>query len=124
MSADSDATIVHLVERLRADPDGSGVVWSLDDDGAEVNVNLVRLEAEAEIATHVNREVDVVIIVVAGSGWLGLEGHTQTLTRSVLALLPKGTPRSVLAGPDGIAYVTVHRRRAPLGITGIPSRQR
>jgi quercetin dioxygenase-like cupin family protein len=106
---------VRLLDRLAAAIGGSGVVWSAEDAG-ELNVNLVRLEPGASIDAHVNREVDVVIIVIDGMGRLEVGDLGQPLSGSVLAVVPKGARRSVRAGADGLAYVTVHRRRGPLGI--------
>jgi hypothetical protein len=62
-----------------------------------------------------------VILVLAGSGrmWLGDDEHR--LTPHVLALAPRGIARSIAAGRDGITYVTVHRRREPMGIGRAPA---
>jgi len=111
------ATVVRLDERLRADPSGSGVHWALEGDH-DLNVNLVHLDSGSGIDTHDNRDVDVVMIVLEGSGRLCLDSTDHALAPHVLAVIPKGTERSISAGPDGLSYLTVHRRRAALGIAG------
>lgn len=111
-------TVVNLRERLAADPSGSGVRWTLDPVG-DLNVNLVRLDPDAGVETHVNREVDVVLVVVDGSGRLELERTGHDLVPEVLACIPKGTERSIRAGSRGLSYLTMHRRRPPLDISGV-----
>lgn len=113
------APFVRLLEHLETATGVSGVVWSADDTG-DLNVNLVQLEPGSTIAAHVNREVDVAIVVVDGTGWLEIDDDVQPLAASVLAVVPKGRRRSVRAGPRGVAYVTVHRRRGALGIRPPP----
>lgn len=111
----SSPTVVPLDERLRTDPNGDGVHWTLEGDG-DLNVNLVHLDPGSGVETHGNREVDVVVIVLEGNGRLCLDGTDHALAPNVLAVIPKGTERSISAGLDGLSYLTVHRRRAPLGI--------
>lgn len=94
----------------------SGAVWSLPH-GGDLDANLVHLRPGDSVAGHVNPDVDVLIVVRAGSGELEIDGRAHRLGREVLALIPAGTSRTVMAGDSGLAYLSVHRRRAPLGIT-------
>lgn len=106
-----------LVADLGADPSRSGgAVWSLPH-GGDLDANLVRLAPGQEIGAHVNREVDVLIVVHGGDGEIVVDDRRQPLWADHLALVPKGSMRSILAGDTGIAYLSVHRRRGPLGIT-------
>src|SRR5690606_10932754 len=95
---------------------GNGVHWTLAA-SSELNANLVRLDPGAEMGAHRNDEVDVLVVVLAGSGHLVSDTRTVTLAAGVVAHVGKGTTRSLHAGDDGLAYLTVHRRRAPLTIT-------
>lgn len=98
--------------------DGDGVQWTLGD-AADLNANLVHLEPGSGIGEHVNDEVDVLVVVLDGSGTAAVDGSTPaTLGPQVLALLPKGSRRRIDAGPDGLRYLSVHRRRGPLRIRG------
>jgi mannose-6-phosphate isomerase-like protein (cupin superfamily) len=108
-------TVVPLTERLGSTA-GDGVHWTLEGEG-DLNVNLVHLEPGSSIGTHCNHDVDVVLIVVEGSGKVRCDGLDQALADKVLAVIPKGVERSIRAGPDGLSYLTVHRRRDSLGIT-------
>lgn len=112
--------VVQLGEMLNADPAGDGVHWSLDA-ASDLNVNLAHLDTDSRVAPHTNPELDVVIIVLAGTGTLRLDGTDHDLAPHILALAAKGTERSITAGPSGLTYLTVHRRRGPLGITSSPA---
>jgi quercetin dioxygenase-like cupin family protein len=111
----SSERVFRLDDTLRTDLNGDGVHWTLEGD-SDLNVNLVHLDPGSGVETHANREVDVVVIVVEGNGRLCLDGTDHALAPNVLAVIPKGIERSVSAGPDGLSYLTVHRRRAGLGI--------
>jgi mannose-6-phosphate isomerase-like protein (cupin superfamily) len=96
--------------------DGDGVHWTLEAPG-ELNVNLVHLDAGHEIGEHVSEMVDVVIIVLAGRGQLTTDGRSTALTPHVVAHVPRSSRRSVrAAADDGLDYLSIHRRRGPLGI--------
>jgi quercetin dioxygenase-like cupin family protein len=99
-----------------ADTSGrSGVVWSLPH-GGDLDVNLVHLQPDESIGAHVNDEVDVVMTVIAGRGRVTIDDTSHELRREVLVAVPKGARREILAGADGITYLSIHRRRQPLGI--------
>lgn len=103
-------TVVHL----GALPgDGDGVMWSLAD-SPELNVNLVRLTPGSTIGSHVNTDVDVVLVVLAGGGTVVVAGTPYTLEGSTLAYVPRFREREVRAGGQGLTYVSLHRRRGPL----------
>jgi quercetin dioxygenase-like cupin family protein len=99
---------------------GGGVVWTLDDPD-DLNVNVVRLAAGGAVGEHTNREVDVVLVVVGGGGDVAVDGAASAVAAPAVVHVPKGSSRSVTAGADGMAYVTVHRRRGPLTIGGARS---
>lgn len=92
------------------DAPGDGVHWTLPAEG-DLNANLVRLEPGHGIGEHVNDEVDVLLVVLAGAGEARVDGAPVVLARDQVVLLPSGSRRSIEAGPAGLAYVTVHRRR-------------
>lgn len=96
----------------------SGAVWSLT--SADLNVNLVRFAAGEGVEPHVNDEVDVLGIVVAGEGALVLEGREEPLRNGVAFFIPKGARRAIRATTAELVYITCHRRRAAL----LPTRAR
>lgn len=105
---------------LGRDAAGRGPVWTLASD--DLNANLLVFGAGEGVAEHVNREVDVLLIGVAGEGrvTIGDGAHTLHAGRAILA--PKGERRSTLAVSERFAYLTCHRRRAGL-IPSIGPRQ-
>jgi hypothetical protein len=74
------------------------------------------------VETHRNLEVDVVILVLEGDGWLWLGDDEHRLGPRVLALAPRGCSRSIAAGREGITYLSLHRRRIPFGIGAAPGK--
>jgi quercetin dioxygenase-like cupin family protein len=101
---------------------GSGVHRSLTD-GEDLHANLVHLDPDGSMPAHVNDELDVLVVVLAGTGTLVLEGAVHDLDPPCAVLVPRGSERAVRAGADGLDYLTVHRRRGPLGIRARPPRR-
>jgi mannose-6-phosphate isomerase-like protein (cupin superfamily) len=96
--------------------EGDGVHWTLDASG-DLNVNLVHLDAGHAIGENVNDEVDVVMVVLAGRGRLTVDSRPTDLTPHVVAYVPRASLRSVhAADAEGLDYLSIHRRRGPLGI--------
>lgn len=112
--------VVLVDELLHADPHGDGVHWSLTGSD-ELDMNLVHLDPGSSIAEHRNDAVDVVVVVLTGSGRLRLDGEDHPLVPRSVALAARGTHRSIHAGADGLSYLTVHRHRPPLGIGRAPA---
>ncbi len=105
-----------LVVDLSDPPQGpEGAIWSLPH-GGDLDANLVRLDPESGIGAHVNNDVDVLMFVQCGTGGLTVDGRERGLDADHLALIPKGSSRSIVAGPRGMTYLSVHRRRSPLSI--------
>lgn len=105
-----------LVVDLGSSVSGSGgAIWSLPH-GGDLDANLVRLAAGGGIGEHTNSEVDVLVFVQSGSGEIVIEDVRHFLGSDHLVLVPRGARRSISAGPSGITYLSVHRRRAGLGI--------
>jgi len=98
----------------------AGAVWSLPH-GGDLDANLVRLGPDEYIGEHVNDEVDVVVVVQSGRGELIIDGGHHPLGAATIAFIPKGAARRVQAGPSGVTYLSIHRRRPPLAITSSPA---
>lgn len=91
---------------------GDGVHWTLDQPESDLNVNLVRLDPGHVAEEHVNNEVDVLIMTVAGEGEIEVDGSQFAVHDSVLIHVPRGASRRIEAGTAGLGYVTIHRRRS------------
>jgi quercetin dioxygenase-like cupin family protein len=110
---------VKIVEILASAENRTGVVWSLQGSG-DLNVNLVRFAEGEGVGEHVNDEVDVLFVGVSGSGEVRINGRSRCLSGGTLIFIPKGARRSIRATSADFAYLTVHKRRAPLklGVAG------
>lgn len=97
---------------LAAASDRSGVIWSAGE--TDLNVNLARFAAGEGAAAHVNDEVEVLIVGVAGAGSVEIDGWRHPIAPGVALVVPRGARRATLAGARGLAYLTCHRRRAGL----------
>jgi mannose-6-phosphate isomerase-like protein (cupin superfamily) len=109
-----------VVDLDRLAGSGDGVHWALAGSG-DLNANLVRLDPGHAIGEHGNDEVDVLVVVLAGTGRLTVDGEAIDLAPHVAVHVPKGARRSVAAGEQGLAYLTTHRRRGPPGIRSRPA---
>ena len=56
----------------------------------------------------------MLVHVVSGSGRLETESGPLELGSGALAWLPRRSRRAFVAGPEGLCYLTVHRRRRAL----------
>lgn len=101
---------------LAADGDAGGAVWSLPVADRQLDANIVRLPSGGRVDEHVGPDLDVLVHVLAGSGEVTTVGDAVALTPGALVWLPRKSRRAISAGPDGLAYLTVHRRRAALSI--------
>ena len=94
---------------------GTGPLWGMA--SSDLNATLLTWPAGHSLDEHVNAEVDVLLIVLEGSGLLTIDDRPVPLTRGTAVLIEKGSARSVRAGETGIRYVSVHKRRGPLQLT-------
>ena len=97
-----------------------GSIWTLEQ-SSDLNVNLVRFPAGGGVGEHVNEEVDVLVVGVSGSGVIAVDGREHPLRAGTLAFVPKGARHSRKSNSGDFAYLTVHRRRGPLRIGGLPA---
>jgi quercetin dioxygenase-like cupin family protein len=106
---------VNLGETAGSATGREGAVWTLEG-SPDLNANLVRFEAGGGVGEHVNDEVDVLIVGIAGSGSVSVDGEEHPVSSGVMVFVPKGARRSTRAASEGFAYLSVHRRRGPLRI--------
>ncbi len=89
-----------------------GPAWTLTE--RDLNANLLVLDAGQEIESHVNAEVDVLIVGISGTGMVTVDGAALPLAAGRTLLVPRGSERSILAESDRFSYLTVHRARPPM----------
>jgi len=92
---------------------GSGAI--LGRESEDLDLNLVRFADGGGVSAHVNREVDVVILGLAGSGVVRVGSQELRLSAGNAVVIPKNLERAIQSDDPGeFAYLTIHRRRARL----------
>lgn len=114
----SGPPVVDLAALARAGA-APGAAWSIQSD--DLNVNLVVFPNGEGVEGHVNREVDVLIVAIAGDGILEVDGVHRPLRAGQAVIVPKGARRAIRSASDPFAYLTCHRRRA--GLWPVPARK-
>jgi len=94
---------------------GSGPLWGMA--STDLNATLLAWPAGHAIAAHVNDDLDVLLVVVAGSVTVTIGDTPHDLRAPAALLIPRGEQRAIRAGADGTRYLSVHRRRGRLQIT-------
>jgi mannose-6-phosphate isomerase-like protein (cupin superfamily) len=89
-----------------------GPVWGAA--SADLNATVLEWTAGAGPAEHVNEERDVLYVVLAGSATLTVDGEPLELGPGEAAIVDKGSRRALVAGPEGVRYLTAHTRRGGL----------
>ena len=105
------AEVVDLAEIAGAEGAG-GLSWALR--GDDLNLNLLVFEAGDGVMEHVNHEVEVLLVGIAGEGVVTIDDRELPLQSGQLVLVPKGARRGTRATVNGFAYLTCHRRRGGL----------
>lgn len=110
--------VLHDAQPIIADhlAQSAGVAWRLDEVGRQLDANVVNLAAGQTIGTHADAELDVLVVILAGSGSVTTDAEPLPLTPGRLVWLPRGSGHGLVAGIDGLAYLTVHRRRPGMQI--------
>ena len=114
----SEETLTALATTARHE--GSGPVWGTASE--ELNATLLQWRAGEGPPEHVNEERDVLVVVLAGSATVSADGDAHVLAAGEATIIAKGRRRKIEAGRDGVRYLSVHRRRAPLQIAPAPER--
>lgn len=90
----------------------AGPQWGYASD--DLNLTLLAWKTGESVAPHVNVEVDVVLIVVAGEGDVHVNGTVHALRPGQALLIPKGVARAIRPTSARFSYLSVHRRRRGL----------
>ncbi|TXS57387.1 cupin domain-containing protein [Streptomyces sp. t39] len=106
-----------VTELLAGAPDErGGALWRLAPVARQLDANVIRVPPGERVVPHVEPDLDVLLCVLRGSGELTVAGASELLEPGCVAWLPRGTERSLLAGPGGLVHLTAHRRRPGLTI--------
>jgi mannose-6-phosphate isomerase-like protein (cupin superfamily) len=91
-----------------------GPVWGAASD--DLNATMLVWPPGEGPPEHVNAERDVLYVVVEGGGALTVDGDSREVGAGDALIVDKGRARALVAGPEGIRYVTAHVRRGGLEI--------
>lgn len=104
MPAQRPASVLHAADMAQQ----ARISWSPTSD--DLAINLVDLKPGQEIAAHVNTSLDVLIVCLAGSGTLRVDGEAHALEPETMIVIPVNASRQFTASDDGVRYVTCHRK--------------
>jgi uncharacterized protein (DUF2249 family) len=99
------------------DADAGGAVWRLEPAARQLDANVIRIHPDGMIEAHLGPDLDVLLHVVAGSGQIVTETDPIPVRAGSLVWLPRRSQRAILAGSNGLTYLSVHPRRPGLSIT-------
>lgn len=100
--------------------DERGAVWRLAEPTRHLDANVIAVPPGASIDAHVGPDEDVLWHVVAGGGTLATDDGDLVLAPGAVVWLPRRSQRAVTAGPEGLRYLSVHRRKSGLQIGSRP----
>lgn len=89
-----------------------GAAWTHQSE--DLNANLLVFGVGEGVAQHVNGDVDVLLVGIAGEGAVDIDGTRHTLRTGQALVIPKGARRATQGVSDRFAYLTCHRRRPGL----------
>lgn len=112
----TDAALPRLVGDAFTASGPAGSVWRLDPADRGLDANVIALPAGDEIQAHTGPDLDVVLVVLGGSGALETAGDPIELAPGGIVWLPARSQRRVVAGAAGLRYFSVHVRKTGLGI--------
>ena len=110
------AALVDLLGRA-----GTGALWGMA--SAELNATLLAWPPGQGLVEQTASDLDVLVIVLEGGGAATVDGQEHELVPGSALLIEKGRTRAITAGADGLRYLSVHRRRGPLQVAGMPERR-
>lgn len=102
------------IDEQQADRDGRGILWKLTMRERDLDSNIVSLPPGGGIEVYNGPDLDVLIHVIAGEGYLTSESGSIDLRPGSVLWLPRRSRRQFDAGPLGLRYLTVHQRRQAL----------
>ncbi len=102
---------IDLVSMAHMEP-GRKPVWAQQ--STDLNVNLISLVSGQQLASHVNAEVDVLLVGIDGTGAVEIDCRRHDVRPGHAVVIPKGSQRSMQSHDEWFTYLTCHRRRAAL----------
>ncbi|HEY7048469.1 MAG TPA: DUF2249 domain-containing protein [Jatrophihabitantaceae bacterium] len=114
--ADLPRVLTDTAGLIDSRPDARGAVWRLDITRRHLDANVIRLGPEERIDAHLGPDLDVLLHILDGAGQILTSGESIPIHAGALVWLPRRSRRAVLAGSQGLTYLSVHPRRPGLNI--------
>jgi quercetin dioxygenase-like cupin family protein/hemerythrin-like domain-containing protein len=95
---------------------GEGPLWGTASE--DLNATLVSWDGGNGPPEHVNAERDVLYVVLGGGATLELDDQVRIVRAPSAFVVEKGRRRRLVAAPDGVRYLTAHRKRGGLALGG------
>lgn len=89
-------------------PGGTGLVWGIARE--DLNASLISWGPGQGVEEHADDERDVLMIAIAGSGTVVVDGREQALLAHHALVIEKGARRRITAGAHGLRYLSVRHR--------------
>jgi quercetin dioxygenase-like cupin family protein len=99
-------------------PTGVGPRWGMASD--ELNATLLVWPPGHEVVDETPSVLDVLLIVLEGDATAKVDDRVHALVAGSALLVESGSTRTIRAGSEGVRYLSVHRRRGPLQLAGMP----
>lgn len=103
-------------DALTDDRDAGGAIWKLEMRDRDIDANIIALPAGGAIAEYTGGALDILLHVISGSGEITTERDPVAVAVGDVVFLPHDSRRGITAGPDGLRYLSVHRRKQALGL--------
>jgi len=100
---------------------GTGALWGMA--SAELNATLLAWPPGYALVEQTASELEVLLVVLEGGGTATVDGREHELAPGSALMVERGRTRAIRAGADGLRYLSVHGRRGPLQVAGIPERR-
>lgn len=112
MNSPEDTAAAVDLQDLAQRHGGMTALWAQE--SADLHVNLLTFAPGTGVAEHVNAELDVLLVGVAGAGEVVIDGVTHALRPGAAILIPKNSRRAIRSTEGAFSYLSCHRRRAML----------
>lgn len=123
----------HALRRLQETPntgaaddtlsaEQAGPLWGTETE--DLNATLLAWPPGGGPSEHVNNERDVLLVVLAGSATITVDGDARAIAAGHAIVIEKGSARRIAAGREGVRYLSVHTRRPPLQISAAAASRR
>lgn len=112
MDTNPDDSAIHDLPRVARLALGMKPAWTQQSE--DLSVNLISCTADQGVGSHVNTEVDVLVVGIDGDGSVEIDGHWHALRPGQVVVIAKGARRATQCNEGHFAYLTCHRRRSAL----------